>query len=98
MHLIIWTTLNCTVFSSELPLSLPNWLRYGECGEDFAAWQERGNPCELSLREVGLGDSWKMSERDFPLSELRKLEEGGETFCSCMGLDTSPLRAPMNDE
>ena len=37
-----------------------------------------------------------MSELDFPLSELRKLEEGGESFCSCMGLDTSPLRAPMN--
>ena len=38
-----------------------------------------------------------MSELDFPLTELRKLEEGGESFCSCMGLDTSPLRAPMNE-
>ena len=48
-------------------------------------------------RKVGWGDSWNMSEMDFPLSELRKLEEGGESFCSCMGLDTSPLRAPMNE-
>ena len=38
-----------------------------------------------------------MSELDFPLSELRKLEEGRESFCSYMGLDTSPLRAPMNE-
>ena len=38
-----------------------------------------------------------MSELDFPLSELRKLEEGGEAFCSCMGLDTSPMRALMNE-
>ena len=37
-----------------------------------------------------------MSELDFPLSELRKLEEGGEYFCSCLGVDTSPLRAPTN--
>ena len=37
------------------------------------------------------------SRPDFPLSELRKLEEGGESFCSCMGLDTSPLKAPMNE-
>ena len=44
-------------------------------------------------------DSWSMSELDFPLSELRKLEieEGGEYFCSCMGVDTSPLRAPTNE-
>ena len=34
-------------------------------------------------------DSWSMSELGFPLSELRKLEEGGEYFCSCMALDTS---------
>ena len=45
--------------------------------------------------EVGWGDSWSMSELDFPLSELRKLEEGGESFCNCMGLDTSPLKEPM---
>ena len=38
-----------------------------------------------------------MSELDFPLSELRKLEEGGESFCSCIRLDTSSLRAPMNE-
>ena len=42
-------------------------------------------------------DSWSMSELDFLLSELRKLEEGGEYFCSCMGVDTSPLRAPTNE-
>ena len=42
-------------------------------------------------------DSLSMSELDFPLSELRKLEEGGESFCSFMGLDTSPLRASMNE-
>ena len=47
-------------------------------------------PCELSLREVGWGDSWNSSELDFPLSELRKVEEGGESFCSCVGLDTRP--------
>ena len=38
-----------------------------------------------------------MSELDFPLSELRKLEKGGESCCSCMRLGTSPLRAPMNE-
>ena len=65
--------------------------------EDSAVWQESGNPCELSLKEVGWGDCWNMSEVDFPLSDLRKLEEGGESFCSCMGLDTSPLRAHMNE-
>ena len=48
--------------------------------------------------EVGWGDSWNMSELDFLLSELGKLEEGGESFCSCTGLDTSPLRAPMNEK
>ena len=37
------------------------------------------------------------SELDFSLSELRKLEEGGEYFCTCMGLDTSPLRASTNE-
>ena len=42
-------------------------------------------------------DSLSVSELDFPLSELRKLEEGGESFCSCVGMDTSPLRAPMNE-
>ena len=39
-------------------------------------------------------DSWSMSELDFPLIELRKLKvgEGGvEYFCSCMGVDSSPL-------
>ena len=46
---------------------------------------------------VKICDSLSMSELNFPLSELRKLEEGGESFCSCMGLDTSPLRAPMNE-
>ena len=46
---------------------------------------------------VKICDSLSMSELDFPLSELRKLEEGGESFCSCMGLNTSPLRAPMNE-
>ena len=66
------------------------------CGEDFTVWQETGKPRELSSREVGWDDSWNMLELDFPLSELRKLEEGRESFCSCMGLDTSPLRAPMN--
>ena len=45
---------------------------------------------------VKICDSLSMSELDFPLSELRKLEAGGESFCSCMGLDTSPLRAPIN--
>ena len=38
-----------------------------------------------------------MSELNFLLHELRKLKEGGESFCSCMGLDTSPLRAPINE-
>ena len=88
---------DCTIFSSELPLSLPNWLRCGECEEDSTVWQKSGNPCELSPREVGWGDSWSMSELDFPLSELRKLEERGENFCRRMGLDTSPLRAPTNE-
>ena len=46
---------------------------------------------------VKIYNSLSMSELDFPLSELRKLEEGGESFCSCMGLDTSPLKAPMNE-
>ena len=46
---------------------------------------------------VKICDSLSMSELDFPLSELKKLEEGGESFCSCMGLDTSPLRAPMDE-
>ena len=45
----------------------------------------------------GLGRFLDMSELDFPLSELRKLEEGGEYFCSCMGVDASPLRAPTNE-
>ena len=66
------------------------------CGEDSAVWQESGKLRELSLREVGWGDSWNMPELDFLLSELRKLGEGRKSFCSCMGLDTSPLRAPMN--
>ena len=38
-----------------------------------------------------------MLELDFLLSEQRKLEEGVESFCHYMGLDTSPLRAPMNE-
>ena len=42
-------------------------------------------------------NSWSMSELDFPLSELTKLEEGEEYFCRCMGVDTSPLRAPTNE-
>ena len=46
---------------------------------------------------VKICDSLTISELDFSLSELRKLEEGGESFCSCIGLDTSPLRAPMNE-
>ena len=46
---------------------------------------------------VKICDSLSMSELDFRLSELRKLEEDGESFCGCMGLDTSPLRAPMNE-
>ena len=46
---------------------------------------------------VKICDSLSMPELDFPLSELRKLPEHGESFCSCMGLDTSPLRAPMNE-
>ena len=44
-----------------------------------------------------MGDSWNSSELDFSLSELRKLEEGGEeSSCSCVGLDTSLPRASMN--
>ena len=46
---------------------------------------------------VKICDSLSILELDFPLSELRKLEEGGESFCSCMRLDTSPLRALMNE-
>ena len=46
---------------------------------------------------VKICDSLSMSELDFPLSELRKLEEGGESFCCCVGLNTGPLRAPMNE-
>ena len=46
---------------------------------------------------VKIRDSLSMSELDFLLSELRKLEESGESFCSCVGLDTSPLRALMNE-
>ena len=46
---------------------------------------------------VKICDFLSMSELDFPLSKPRKLEEGGESFCSCMGLDTSPLTAPMNE-
>ena len=46
---------------------------------------------------VKICDSLSLPELDFPLSELKKLEEGGEFFCSCMGLDTSPLRALMNE-
>ena len=42
-------------------------------------------------------DFWSMSEVDFPLSKLRKLEEVGEYFCSYMGLDTSPLRVPTTE-
>ena len=41
---------------------------------------------------VEIYDSLSMSELDFPLSELRKLEEGGKPFCGCLGLDTSPLK------
>ena len=51
---------------------------------------------KLPPREVDWGNSWSMSELDFPLSELGMLEEGEEYFCSYMGLDTSPLRAPTN--
>ena len=46
---------------------------------------------------VKICDSLGMSELNFPRSELRKLEEGGESFCSCTGLDTSLLRAPMKE-
>ena len=46
---------------------------------------------------VKICDSSSMSELDFSLSELRKLEEGREFFCSWMGLDTRPLRASMNE-
>ena len=46
---------------------------------------------------VKICDSLNMSELDFPLNELRKLEKGGKSFCSCMGLATSPMRAPMNE-
>ena len=42
---------------------------------------------------VKICDSLSMSELEFLLNEVIKLEEGGESFCSCMGLDTSPLRA-----
>ena len=31
------------------------------------------------------------------LSKLRKLEEGGESFSSCIGLYNSPLTEPMNE-
>ena len=35
-------------------------------------------PASCHREEVGWGNSWNMSELDFPLTELRKLEEGGE--------------------
>ena len=49
-----------------------------------------------SLQAVTEGDSWNMSELDSPLSEPRKVEEGRESFCSCIELDTSPMRAPTS--
>ena len=59
--------------------------------------QKEKQPVTARCVSEKICDSWSISELDFPLSELRKLEEGGEYFCSCMGLDTSPLRAPLNE-
>ena len=47
---------------------------------------------------MNIYNSLSMSELDFHLSELRKLKEGRESFCSCIRLDTSPLRTPMNEK
>ena len=59
--------------------------------------QKEKQSVTASCVSVKICNSLSMSELDFPPSELRKLEEGAESFCSCMGLDTSPFRAPMNE-
>ena len=43
---------NCIIFSLDLSLSLPNWLRYGDCREDPAVCQKSDNPM-MSQREEG---------------------------------------------
>ena len=44
IHNVIMHHLNCIIFSLDPSPSLPNWLRYGECGGDPAVRQESDDP------------------------------------------------------
>ena len=73
MSILVGETLSSTILSLDPSPSLPNWLRYGECGEDLAVQQESDDPtsCHRGRRDgrflnpsrTCIADKWLQTPR-----------------------------------